>query len=194
MEEINTLGKNEPDKDPCRDNRKVVVKTTRSIDEYMKERVKFKIDLYFCKAKRQRLRHHFFSLVIAISAALVPVLINLELGPTLLDLSLIATFFSILVSIGVACQEIFRFREHWRNYDLIESRLRSEEMLFSMSAGPYEKGKATENKEILFVERVEDLIRAERWDTITMRTATKPKGENEESLSTGLTSFNPTQE
>jgi hypothetical protein len=110
------------------------------------------------------------AVLIATSAAFVPVLVNVDFRLLNIDSKIWATIFSLVVSIGVALQEIFHFREHWRNYNLIDSNLRSEEMLFSMSAGAY-AGKKDEEKNRLFVQRVEELIKDERWETINMRTS-----------------------
>lgn len=175
--------------DPCKEKRRLECKKSRTIDEFINDRVQFKIGLYFCKAKRHRFRHYLFSCIIAISAAFVPVLINLKKNEDDFDFILIATFFSVLVSIGVALQEIFHFREHWRNYDLIDANLRSEEMLFSMKAGPYEKCKDDEERNKLFVERIEDLIKNERAETINMRTSGEWVSENKKLFETMIEDY-----
>jgi Protein of unknown function (DUF4231) len=167
--------------------REVESKTNRSLDEYMKERVQYKINLYFRKAQRYRLWHSVASVVIAVSAATVPVFVNLsDNNKIFLHL---ATAFSLLVSIGVALQEVFRFREHWRNYNLIDSNLRSEEMLFSMSAGPYKDSENEREKMNRFVQRVEELIHDERWDTINMRTSANRISENEKLIASVVDSY-----
>jgi hypothetical protein len=167
--------------------REVESKTNRSLEEYMKERVQYKINLYFRKAQQYRFWHLFASVVIAVSAAMVPVLVNLsDKNKAFLYL---ATAFSLLVSIGVALQEVFRFREHWRNYNLIDSNLRSEEMLFSMSAGPYKDTGNEKEKMDRFVQRVEELIHDERWDTINMRTSANRIAENEKLIESVVESY-----
>ena len=145
-------------------------KMERNIQEYLEDRVQFKINLYFKKARRYRFYHLFFAVIIAISAAIVPVLINLK--NDYYHFQELATILSVLVTISVALQEIFRFREHWRNYNLIDTSLRREEMLFSMSAEPYASLKTPEKKRHLFVQRIEGLIEEERKETIDMRTST----------------------
>ena len=149
----------------------IVSKTHRSIEEYMQDRVQYKIRIYFSKARRYKIYHLTTAVTMAISAALVPVLVNLDLGLPGFSSKILATFLSLLVTIGVALQEIFRFREHWRNYNLIDSNLRGEEMLFSTSASVYAT-KSQEEKNRLLVQRVEELIKDERWETIQMRTST----------------------
>lgn len=149
----------------------IVSKTHRSIEEYMQDRVQYKIRIYFSKARRYKIYHLTTAVTMAISAALVPVLVNLDLGLPGFSSKILATFLSLLVTIGVALQEIFRFREHWRNYNLIDSNLRGEEMLFSTSASVYAT-KSQEEKNRLLVQRIEELIKDERWETIQMRTST----------------------
>ena len=149
----------------------IVSKTHRSIEEYMQDRVQFKIRVYFNKARRYKIYHLTTAVTMAVSAALVPVLVNLDLGLPGIGSKILATFLSLLVTIGVALQEIFRFREHWRNYNLIDSNLRGEEMLFSTSASVYAT-KSQEEKNRLLVQRIEELIKDERWETIQMRTST----------------------
>jgi len=162
-------------------------KTTRSLEEYMKERVQFKMNLYFQKARQYRFWHLCASVIIAVSAALVPVLVNLADEKKIF--LYLATAFSLFVSIGVALQEVFRFREHWRNYNLIDSNLRSEEMMFSMSAGPYKDAVNETEKLNRFVQRIEDLIQDERLDTITMRTSANRIAENEKLIESIVESY-----
>jgi hypothetical protein len=145
-------------------------KTERNLQEYLEDRVQFKINLYFKKARSYRFYHLSFAVIIAISAAIVPILINLNDSHEYFQK--LATILSVLVTISVALQEIFRFREHWRNYNFIDTSLRREEMLFSMSSEPYASLKTPEEKQHLFVQRIEDLIEEERKETINMRTTT----------------------
>lgn len=149
---------------------KIISKTIRNISDYTKDRLQHKINIYYKKANKNKGYYYIVALLIAASAAFVPVLVNLDFKFINIESKVWATVFSLLVSIGVAVQEIFHFREHWRNYNLIDSNLRSEEMLFSMSAGAY-ADKKEEEKTKIFVQRIEELIRDERWETINMRTS-----------------------
>jgi hypothetical protein len=160
-------------------NAGIVSKIARSPQEYMTERVQFKINLYFKKAKQQRMRYLVVSVMVAVSAALVPVLVNIDVDRKIFRY--LATVFSLMVSVGVAMQEIFRWREHWRNYDLIDARLRNEEMLFSMSASPYNKEKDEQERFGKFVTRVEEIIAQERFETIHMRTSVNGEKKDNES-------------
>jgi hypothetical protein len=143
-------------------------KSKRELGDFIIDRVQYKINIYMKKAREHRFYHLFFSVLIAVCAALVPILINLEDEGAVFQY--LATVLSAMVTISVAIQEIFRFREHWRNYNLIDSSLRSEEMIFSMGAGPYARLKNQEERQDLFVQRIENLIAEERKETINMRT------------------------
>lgn len=157
---------------------KIGSKWKRNAEQYMTDRVQFKINLYYRKAKMYRFWYLFISVVVCIGAAVVPVFINMGRENRLF--LVIASILSLLVSIGVGLQEIFRFREHWRNYSLVDSNLRNEEMLYSTSAGKYKLVKNDEEEKLnLFVENIEELIKDERIDTINMRTAANRIMENE---------------
>jgi hypothetical protein len=152
----------------------VISKLRRSPEEYMKDRVQLKINRYTKKASNYKLAYRVTASVAAIGSAVVPVLVNIpnmeRKYPTIV---------SLLVVFVVALESVFHFREHWRNYDLISSVLREEEMQFSTRAGPYSPQEIKGNHDDVFrtfVKRVEDAIANERAETIVMRT-TAPSSE-----------------
>jgi hypothetical protein len=143
-------------------------KVRRTPDEYMRDRVQYKIHQYGKKAFRYRTAYWGMASVIAVSSALVPVLVNLPgVSP------LYPTITSLVVVVFVALEGVFHPREHWRNYDLICAVLREEEMRFSTRSGPYAAQSQQEDEVIFkrFVERVEEAIARERAETIVMRTS-----------------------
>lgn len=138
---------------------------TISPDEYMQDRVIYKINLYDRLGDEQKWLYWGTSLVSIVLAASVPVLINLGVDV------IIPTVLSLIVTILVAVEKLFHFREHWRNYDEIAAFLRSEQLLFQTGTGDYkEKEKSCELAYQRFVTRVERAICNERADTIEMRT------------------------
>jgi hypothetical protein len=151
----------------------VVSKLTRTPDDYIKERVAYKINQYVKKANWYKWTYRIMASLAAVGSALVPVLINISgvdaMYPTILGIAVAAI---------VALEGVWHPAEHWRNYDLISAVLREEEMRFSTKAPPYDKKKDdVEDKTFAkFVERVEDAIAKERVETIVMRTA-PPGGE-----------------
>lgn len=144
----------------------VEIRTERSLNEYFKDRVERKILRYEQKAKGFKWLYWTLAVVGAVCAAIVPAIIHEE--------PVAATAVSLVVTIVVALQGIFHPREHWRNYDLITSALRQEEMLFSTSTGDYATQPDPAKRFKLLVQRVEALIAKERAETITMRTGTPP--------------------
>lgn len=147
-----------------------------SPEEYMKDRVVYKINLYAKMSEQQKFWYQLTSAMAIICAASVPVLINLGihvLAPTIL---------SLVVTILVSLEKLFHFREHWRNYDAIAAFLRSEQLQFQTLSGVYKERVAEENGQgrqqqpgsgeafQLFVGRIEEGIKEERNDTIEMRT------------------------
>lgn len=148
--------------------REVTSKLKRTPEEYIKERVQFKINNYSNKSDRYRWIYQLMASFAAVGAALVPVLINLPAVDTLYP-----TILSFLVAAIVALEGVWHPREHWRNYDLISSLLREEEMRFSTEAPPYSPDAQNPGEKVRFnrfVERVEDAIAKERVETIGMRT------------------------
>ena len=145
--------------------KKVQCAESRDVTKYLEDRLQCKINIYTCKGDQQKYIYRFTATLSMVAAATVPVMINLNDGWG----NGIATILSLLVTVLVGFQAIFRPREHWRNYDLIASALRREEMLFSTRTGDYN----IENEKQRFrhlVSRVEDLISKEREETIIMRT------------------------
>lgn len=148
--------------------------SARTAEEYLETRLDFKTNAYTKKGDRYRWSYLSVASVAAISAAAVPVLINLKEIP-----SIWPTLLSLLVTILVTIEGIFHFREHWKNYDLMKSFLRQEACLFQAKAGPYRKLKS-EDAFVVLVERVEDAIAKERAQTIEMRTSKSPNGKTDE--------------
>jgi hypothetical protein len=133
-----------------------------NIQNYIKERLEFKINLYFKLAQQNLFYFRLFSVVAIISSALIPVVLNLDFINSN-AVPLIASLLSVLVIICLGIESLFGFRQQYRNYKNSEDLLRREKYLFENQAGPYSNDGETNNK--LLVERVEALILKEREDT-----------------------------
>jgi hypothetical protein len=149
---------------------RIEAKLYRTPEEYLTDRVQEKINRYYVKAMRYRVGYWITASVAAIGSAALPALVNTGMErkyPTIVSLAVVA---------AVSLQSVFRPREHWRNYDLIGSFLREEEMQFSTGSGHYRLLTATGNSEAFhqFVERVENAIAKERAETVEMRTTVAP--------------------
>jgi hypothetical protein len=143
--------------------------SARTPEDYLATRVDFKTDAYTRKGDRYRWSYLTIASTAAVSAALVPVLINLKQVP-----SIIPTLLSLLVTILVTLEGVFHLREHWKNYDLMKSFLRQEACLFQARAGTY-RNVPPDEAFALLVERVEEAIAKERAQTIEMRTSRSPE-------------------
>ena len=139
--------------------------SARNPEAYLETRLDFKTNAYTLKGDRYRWSYLATASVAAISAAAVPVLINLKDVP-----SIVPTLLSLLVTILVSVEGIFHLREHWKNYDLMKSFLRQEACLYQARGGVY-RDQGEQAAFVLLVERVEDAIAKERAQTIEMRTA-----------------------
>ena len=144
----------------------VVSKLQRKPEDYIKDRVQYKINSYTRKGRNFRVLYWAMASFAAIGSIVVPGLMNLESVPMW-----IPTALSLCVAAVVALEGIFHPRELWRNYDLIAAGLREEEMRYSTQGEPYNDPAKAFN---VFVKNVEDMIKAERQDTIGLRTAPIP--------------------
>ncbi len=132
-------------------------------NQYMQDRVIYKLKEYVRASNRHKWWYRATSAVAIVFAAAVPILINTsvpEIYPTVL---------SFIVTVLVSLEKLFRFREHWRNYDAIAAQLRKEQLNFQTRSGPYQTGDETAAFN-LFVKNVEERIQNERNETIGMRT------------------------
>ena len=147
-------------------------KLYRTPEEYLTDRVQEKINRYYAKAMRYRIGYWITASVATIGSAALPALVNI---PSVVNTKY-PTIVSLAVVASVGLQGVFRPREHWRNYDLIGSFLREEEMQFSTGSGHYKHLSGTDSSEAFhqFVERVENAIAKERAETVEMRTTVAP--------------------
>lgn len=140
--------------------------TDMTPDQYMKDRIIYKIAVYGKLGKRHRWLYYITSFAAIVCAALVPVLIQ---NPDNSNAKWAAIILSLLVTVLVSAEKLFHFRQHWRNYDSIESHLRSEQVSYQTRTGFY-GGKHEADAFNLLVSRIEEGIKHEREQTIEMRT------------------------
>ncbi len=162
-------------------------------EKYMKYRVAHKVEGYTNAAKKQRRWYLWTSVAAIVGSATVPVLITLNKDITSgIDLAFIATILSLIVTILVSIEKLYRFREHWRSFDSVAAALHYEQLLFQTRAGVYgekaaEKGAEKQGAEqgaeqdakkeqlfALFVKRFEGLILEEKNLRIAMETTDLP--------------------
>lgn len=155
------------------------IKEKAKIDEneYMSDRVVYKIRIYSRLAEKQKRLYQALSVIGIVLSSLVTIQINFNFTGS----QLLATVLSVLVTMTVSIERLFRFREHWGNYDEMAARLRSEQLKYQTRSEDYSfKASSDENASSdekdkaafeLFVKRIERAINDERKDTIEMRTS-----------------------
>ncbi|QGM46243.1 DUF4231 domain-containing protein [Methylocystis heyeri] len=79
------------------------------------------------------------------------------------------TIISLLVVIFVSLESVIHYREQWKNYRSTEQLLGHETIFFKSGIGVY-RNMAPDDAFKLFVERVEDAIRAENAATLNVMT------------------------
>jgi hypothetical protein len=107
-----------------------------------------------------------------VAGGLVPVLINIPYNPVIYDIPItkvIVTIISLLVVIFVSLESVLHYREQWKNYRSTEQLLGHETIFFKSGIGIY-RNLAPDDAFKLFVERVEDAIRAENAATLNVMT------------------------
>ncbi len=119
-----------------------------SPEEYMKDRVVYKINRYTEKSEQNKFWYQLTSVIAIICSASVPILINLGVA------AIVPTILSLVVSLLVSLDKLFHFREHWRNYDAMAAFLRSEQLQFQTLSGPYRKKHQDQKKLSNFSRRI----------------------------------------
>jgi len=136
----------------------------KDFDDYFNNRYKKAVSWYDKKSVWNQRVYYCFQIVVIIVAAVTPILLILELKwPTVISASLVA------IATGII--KFMKLEEHWLNYRTICETLKKEPHLMKAELSDYT---FCEDKNKLFVDRVESLISRENtlWLSIT---ATKKK-------------------
>ncbi len=132
--------------------------------KYLKERYEDEISWYDIRSSKNKRYYQCFQWAAIIISASLPA--KVVLMPD--GLKLITVVFSVLLAIATGALKTFRFEENWINYRTIAETLKKEKHYYD--AGTLEYATA-EDRERLFVERVEALI--SRENTLWMAIHTK---------------------
>lgn len=149
-----------------------------SPDEYMQDRVIYKLLIYEVLARRYRRCYQWMSAIAIVLATSVPVLIHqgtsISLAVPIVKCAVsgtqLATVLSVIVAILAGLEKLFGFREIGRNYDMIAAALRREQLLYQTLTEEYAVSDKSQDPFRTLVTRVEDLIAHERHETISART------------------------
>ena len=132
-----------------------------SFKEYLSERYLDQISWYSAKAKINKRRYHVFQWVVIVLAAIMPVLVATTHKQIGLDESSYwwtTLLVSVSLGIGTAAVKIFKFQENWIIYRATAEKLAQEKYFYDGNVGEYGE---TDQKESLFVKRVETLLAGE---------------------------------
>ena len=149
--------------------------------KYLKERYEDQINWYDKKSIWNQKMYKLFQWVVIILSAITPVLVAIvAIRPEVKGTSWIAVGISALVAIGTTSLKTFKYQENWINYRTTCETLRKEIHFYNAGISDYAD---TQEREALFVERVEALISRENTMWLT---AQRPKTGKEESRNRGI--------
>lgn len=134
------------------------------LDSYLSERFENQIQWYDDRSRRNKLHYHIAQWGAIIVSASLPVLIVVV--PE--NLKIISIVPSVVLAITTTALKTFKFQENWLSYRTIAESLKKEKHYYNFGANGYD---ADEDRERLFVERVEALISKE--NTIWLETHRK---------------------
>ena len=127
-----------------------------SFSQYLKDRYQDQIDWYDRKAAHNQTIYRWMQWTLIALAAITPILIELDLEA--LGWLQWATLTSAVVAILTAGMKTFNYQENWINYRTTCETLRKERFFYDAGLGEYA---GADDKEALFVDRVESLISRE---------------------------------
>lgn len=137
-----------------------------AFSEYLTGRYGDQINWYDSKAVEHQTKYHRMQWSVIVLAALTPILIELDLKLAGDALGHLPTLTSAAVAILTAGLKTFKYQENWINYRTTCETLRKEKHFYDAAVGEY---RGSEDKEALFVGRVESLISRENTMWISSR-------------------------
>jgi hypothetical protein len=142
------------------------------IESYKVERYFSEIKYYEDRAKSNKIYYHVFQWIVIVLSASVPVLASLLETES----KIITVIVSIVLAIGTTALKTFKFQENWLNFRAVAEMLKKELFYYNANIEGYEEN---ENKNRIFVERVESLISREHslWIGRNKPSAIEKKGE-----------------
>jgi hypothetical protein len=143
-------------------------------EKYLKERYLDQIQWYDNKSLGNQKWYTFLQWGLLVLSALTPVLITISFGISGAHLpEWIPVLSAVIVAILASALKTFKFQENWINYRTTCETLKKEIQLYRAKVGDYAN---VEDKEALFVERVEALI--SRENTLWLTTFQEKKEKN----------------
>ncbi len=141
--------------------------------KYLKERYEDQINWYDKKSIWNQKMYRRFQWIVIVLSAITPVLVAIvAINPETKEVSWPAVGISALVAIGTTALKTFKYQENWINYRTTCETLKKEIYFYNAGVGDYGD---TEDREALFVEKVEALISRENTMWLSTR---QPKKES----------------
>jgi hypothetical protein len=132
---------------------------TEKFQKYLKERYYDQTNWYDTKSLWNQKWYRRLQWGLIVFSAMTPVLIAIDWGlPTYPLLRWVPIITSVFVAILASALKTFKFQENWINYRTTCETLKKEIQFYEAGIGEYANA---EDKEALFVERVENLISRE---------------------------------
>lgn len=139
----------------------------KDFEEYVNGRYQSQINWYSTKASSNKNWYVILQWGLIITSSLTPILILVEGNNKLFP-----AFVAVAVAIMAASLKTFKFQETWLSYRTISESLKKEKYFYDAKLYEYQE---VEDKEALFVERVEALISRENTKWIEIHKSEKPK-------------------
>jgi hypothetical protein len=144
-------------------------------EKYIEERVMQYQDWYDKKSVKCKALYLRMRALSVVGAAIVPVLVNINVQ----YINYATTVISLIVVIFVSLESVLHYREQWKNYRSTQQYLNRERLYFLTKEGPYRQVNE-KDAFVLFVERIESAIENENIATLSIMTlAAGPKEEKE---------------
>lgn len=127
--------------------------------KYLDERYKNQVDWYDKKSMINQKKYNYIQFFLIIFSSLTPILIVIDFcQPINAYIKWSPVFTSVIVAILTSVLKCFKYQENWINYRSTCETLKKEYYYYEAAINQYSD---SEDKEALFVERVESLISRE---------------------------------
>ena len=135
-------------------------------EEYINDRVLFKIKLYYLLGKRNKSWYNLIAILSIVAGLLIPLSLSLNIPYS----KEYATFLSLLAGGLISLEAaVFNFKDKFKGYKKAEDQLTNELILFQTNTAPYNIAHLSVDCNAMFrllVSRVESIILKERDDTV----------------------------
>ena len=139
----------------------------KEFEEYVDGRYQSQIGWYSTKASSNKNWYVILQWGLIIASSLTPILILIEATD-----KIIPALVAVAVAIMASSLKTFKFQETWLSYRTIAESLKKEKHFYDAELYDYQE---VDDKEALFVERVEALISRENTKWIEIHKSEKPK-------------------